>query len=283
MPCVKKNIIWLASYPKSGNTWFRIFLQNLFSDSEEPKNINHLQFAPIASSRLIFDKYLGVNSSDLTNDEIENLRPEVYRMISAQNESFVFLKTHDAWILNNNGNPLFPEEITRGVIYFIRNPLDIAVSFAFHDNNNFEKTISKMNDLRFGFCLNNSKLRNQIPQHLLSWSKHVISWVHRSNLPVYVMRYENMIEEPEETFSKALEFLNIEYTESKLSLALQNSSFEKLSKQEKEYGFIEKKICTKKFFRSGTRNNWRIHLKNSHIKQIIKFNRNIMKEFGYLT
>lgn len=282
MPGIRKNIIWLASYPKSGNTWFRVFLNNLLSDSEEPININQLYLSPIASSRSIIDDYLGALSSDLTDDEIECLRPKVYRMISNESETDEYLKTHDAWEFNSEGNPIFPEEITKGVIYFIRNPLDIAVSFAFHQNIDFTNMISKMNDHEYGLCLNKSKMMNQIPQRLLTWSEHVISWVHKSNLPLHVMRYEDMIEKPENTFSRALEFLDINFTKEELSSALQNSSFEKLSGQEEKYGFHEKKIYSKKFFRRGQRNNWRIYLSTAQIKQIIKRNRTIMKEFGYL-
>ena len=278
----RKNIIWLASYPKSGNTWFRVFLSNFLSDSNEPANINQLYLTPIASSRSIIDQYLGTHSSDLTADEMNRLRPEVYRMISGENESDVFLKTHDVWELNSDGNPIFPEEVTKGVLYFIRNPLDIAVSFAFHNNTNFKNTIRNMNNPAFGLCLNTSKLINQIPQHLSSWSEHVDSWVHKSNLPVHVMRYEDMIGDPGFTFSKALEFLNMDYTVPKLNLALQSSSFETLSEQEEQYGFQEKYINSAKFFRNGKVNNWKSYLDTDQFKAVIKHHRTIMEEFGYL-
>jgi len=278
----KKNIVWLASYPKSGNTWFRIFLNNLLSDSEEPVNINHLHLSHIASSRSIIDRYLGTHSSDLTPDETKRLRPKVYRMISEESDTDIFLKTHDAYDFNADGDPLFPEEVTRGVLYFIRNPLDIAISFAFHNNADFNKTINNMNDIRFGLCLSESKLMNQIPQHLLTWSKHVISWVHKSNLPVHVIRFEDMLEEPVFTFSRALEFLHIDYSDKKIHLALQNSTFEKLSEQEQEYGFQEKYIHSKKFFRNGASNNWNFYLNTSQIRKIIDQNKTIMEEFGYL-
>ena len=68
-----KNIIWLASYPKSGNTWFRIFLTNLLQKHTSPANINELTGGPIASSRQLFDELTGIDSSDLTFDEIEKL------------------------------------------------------------------------------------------------------------------------------------------------------------------------------------------------------------------
>src|SRR6056297_2434972 len=74
-----KNTIWLASYPKSGNTWFRVFLSNLFSETPEPADINSLHETPIASARQPFDEATGLPSSDLTFEEVDHLRPEVYR------------------------------------------------------------------------------------------------------------------------------------------------------------------------------------------------------------
>ena len=117
----KKNIIWLASYPKSGNTWFRVFLTNLLSNSDIPANINDLTETSISSSRKIFDEYTGLSSSDLTFSEIDSLRPEVYRMQSAESDELLFKKVHDKYYLTERGEPLFPTEITRGAIYFIPN------------------------------------------------------------------------------------------------------------------------------------------------------------------
>ena len=130
----KKNIVWLASYPKSGNTWFRIFLSNLFSDSPQAANINNLNETTISSNRIIIDSYLGIHSSELTAEEIDKLRPQVFKRFSAEKEETAYIKTHEAWTLNSKGIPIFPEEITKGVLYIIRNPLDIAISYSFHNN-----------------------------------------------------------------------------------------------------------------------------------------------------
>jgi len=142
MSRTRENIVWLVSYPKSGNTWFRVFLRNLFSDSNQPVNKNELYDTPISSKKKLIDRYLVIHSSELTNEEINNLRPEVYEKISEELEELSYYKTHDAWTLNSKGKSLFPKDITRGVIYIFRNPLDVAISFSFHnntiiDNNNF--------------------------------------------------------------------------------------------------------------------------------------------------
>ena len=76
-----KNIVWLASYPKSGNTWFRVFLSNLRFEKEDEAEINSLHSTSIASCRNMFEESLAVESSDLTNDEIDLLRPEFYKTL----------------------------------------------------------------------------------------------------------------------------------------------------------------------------------------------------------
>lgn len=278
----KKNIIWLASYPKSGNTWFRVFLCNLLSEADEPVNINMLNRTSIASNRILFDEFLGVHSADLTFEEIEILRPEVYKRISEESEYDVFLKTHDAWKLNAAGKPLFPAENTKGVIYFLRNPLDIAVSFTFHLGGSFDQTINYMNQQDFGFCLKQTKLYNQIPQHMFSWSGHVNSWIYDSGLPIHIMKYEDMLENTYKTFKNALDFIHIDSTKPEIIAALNNSAFSKLASQEKETGFQEKNINSSKFFRNGTKNNWVKYLNKKQIEQFINQNRSIMEKFGYL-
>ena len=87
-----KKIIWLASYPKSGNTWFRMFFSNLLSSSDEPVSINNIMDPNIASQRYLFDNYAGVNSSDLSEQEIGNLRPKVYAALAAELADTIFMK-----------------------------------------------------------------------------------------------------------------------------------------------------------------------------------------------
>jgi hypothetical protein len=76
------NITWLASYPKSGSTWFRVFHANLVRDGDEPVSINELDDTLHAGSRALFDETTGVEASDLTADEIDRLRPRVYEEVS---------------------------------------------------------------------------------------------------------------------------------------------------------------------------------------------------------
>lgn len=280
----KKNIVWISSYPKSGNTWFRVFLCNILAKSETPVSINELKKIPNASNRALIDKYIGVHSSDLTNEEINNCRPEVYRKWSRETKNTLYLKVHDAWHLNSKGNPLFPPDITKGVIYIVRHPLDIAVSFSYHNSSDLSTTIDMLNDSESGLCSKPRVLFNQVSQRLSGWSDHINSWIDKSNLSIHIIRYEDMINKPEVTFRYALNYLGIEHTESDLIKAIHFSSFEKMVEQENKNGFKEKPINTKQFFREGKENAWmQYDIEDRLIRKAYIKNQLMMNHFEYST
>ncbi|MBN2613956.1 MAG: sulfotransferase domain-containing protein [Bacteroidales bacterium] len=278
----KKNIVWLASYPKSGNTWFRIFLTNLLEDGDEPADINALYPTTIASSRSLFDEAAGVPSSDLTQDEVERLRPQVYRYMSEITSETIYHKIHDAWITLSDETPLIPGDITKAVLYFVRNPLDIAVSFAHHSATSIDKAIDMMNDPAFAFCSRENKLHNQTRQRLLTWSLHVTSWTDRSGLPLHIIRYEDMLTDTFNTFKKAIVFIGLNYPDEKILKALEFSSFEKIKSQEQEKGFREKAAKSVSFFRKGIAGDWQRTLTPEQVNRIVSNHGNMMERFGYL-
>ncbi len=275
------NIYWLASYPKSGNTWFRVFLANLLNHKSQPADINNLTVSVMASSRKVFDEVTGVPSSELTFNEILNLRPDVYKHLSSQAKEPVFQKIHDAYITTPRKGPLIPYEATKGVIYFIRNPLDIAVSFAYHSACSFDKMIQMMNDPEYMFCGNPQKMYNQLSQKLLTWSGHVKSWTEQSILPVYIVKYEDMVTHSFETFKKAIQKLNLNKTDEDISRAIQYSNIKELQKQEKEKGFSEKSSKSVSFFRKGKIGSWKDELNQKQANRIIYDHKEVMEQFGY--
>ena len=100
------NIAWLASYPKSGNTWIRSLLTAYRGQGEF--SINQLETDGIASSRALIDQQLGLKSTDLNGDEIESLRPLAYTQLSKTKDSLQLIKVHDAYTVDAGGLPLFP-------------------------------------------------------------------------------------------------------------------------------------------------------------------------------
>lgn len=277
-----KKIIWLASYPKSGNTWFRVFLANLLSKKEAPVDINELYDTTIASNRQIFDETTGVNASDLSLSEIESLRPRVYETLAKESDEKLYFKIHDAFIYTKSDHPLVSELASFKALYILRNPLDVAVSFSHHLSVSVQKAIEIMEDESYAFCNRTDKLFNQLEQRLFSWSGHVKSWTTQQIVPVQVIRYEDMLYSTFETFSKGVEFIEIETEPDKIVKAIQNSNFNELQRQEKEHGFKERAYGTTSFFRQGKAGNWRQVLTQSQTERIIKVHGDIMMQYGYL-
>ena len=274
-------VIWLASYPKSGNTWFRIVLSNLLSNEDEPVCINNLR-GSIACARNIFDDLVGIEASDLTETEIEQIRPDVYQHLSDKAEKQVFLKIHDAYTYIDTQTPLIPDQATLGAVYIIRNPLDIVVSYAHHRSQDYDTIIARMNDEEFTLCNDSERLNTQFPQKLLSWSRHVRSWTDICTSPVCIIRFEDMKINPWETFKKALCFSQLKFDTNQLQKALQFSSFEELQQQEKKGNFRERHIDSNMFFRKGEIGSWRGELNRSQVQRVIEKHGDVMKKFGYL-
>jgi len=277
------NIYWLASYPKSGNTWMRILLTNYLRNSDSPADINSLDGGPIASARQVFDDSVGIEASDLTQDEIERYRPFVYEQLSDQTKEKLFLKVHDAFTYTPYGYPLLSKKATTGVIYLVRNPLDVAVSFAHHSATTVESTVERMGQADYCFVDNPKRLHNQLRQRLLTWSGHVTSWLDEPDLQVLVVRYEDLKADTVGKFTEVIRFCGLEKDPERISRAVTFSRFEQVQKQEKEKGFGEKMPHAQSFFRQGVVGNWRQVLSPELVTKIIADHGPVMTRLGYLT
>jgi aryl sulfotransferase len=279
-----KNIIWLASYPKSGNTWFRIFLSNLLDDKEDPTDINNISSTHgIASARNIFDEITGIEASDLSHDEVDVLRPGLYNTISDEAQRTLFIKVHDAYTFLPDKSPLFPPSATKGIIYIIRNPLDVAVSNSNHNSCTVQQSIDLMGVENNGLCAKNKRLKDQLRQKIGTWSDHVTSWTNAPEQKIHIIRYEDMKLSPLKTFTAAVEFAGLDFDRKAVEAAIEKSSFEEMQKQEKEKGFKERPIGAPSFFRKGEAGSWREHLTAEQAKQIIQDHSRVMQAHGYLT
>src|SRR4051812_47501560 len=126
------RIIWLASFPKSGNTWMRAFLHNLLRDPRDGYDINRLgEFSFSDSTGHFFQQYLTKPFSEWTRLEVMETRGKVQRDISRLSTDDVFVKTHNAHV-EFEGLPMIHMELTAGAIYIVRNPLDVCISLADH-------------------------------------------------------------------------------------------------------------------------------------------------------
>lgn len=279
------KIIWLASYPKSGNTWFRSFLTALKSDFEA-FNINELKTDGIFSGKESLENVLDVEADFLYQNEIEQFQRIAWNFISSSSKNKKFVKIHDAftYVNENEGKTLIPEEGTFKAVYFVRNPYDVVPSLANHNGKGIESTVAFINDSHASFINTNKKKNraaNQFYQHLGTWNEHVKSWLERPRFPVLFIRYEDMKMSPFDTFKKAIEFMELDYSDEQILLALEMTKFENLRKQEEERGFREKSTKTKFFFNKGEMNYGKSLLSEEQIIRINTVNEEMMKHFGY--
>lgn len=277
-----QGIFWLSSYPKSGNTWFRIVLANALNASQEGLHINRINVTRNASNRALFDEALGFNSYLLSDDELLQLRPMVYTWHSNQS-GVQYFKIHDANIRIDETTWLVPSEGSLGAIYLIRNPLDIAISFAHHSHISIDEAINFMSFKQATMYGKGEYIGLQLQQHLMSWSRHVESWtVNNQHISVLCIRYEDMHAAPLATFKKALNFLNLDMTDDAILTAIHHARFEQLQRQEAEQGFREQSSFQKKFFRKGIAGDWKNTLTSGQIKKIIKHHNEVMFNYGYI-
>lgn len=276
------GIYWLASYPKSGNTWLRALLTNYRRDRDEPVAINELDGGWTASLRETFDEWAGIESADLTRKQIEHYRPWVYERLAADSFEPLFLKIHDACTYNADARPIFSKQATAGVIYLIRNPLDVAVSYAHHRDEPVDEIIRVMsrND---AMLAGSDKPGDQLPQKLLSWSGHVCSWVDEPGLNVHIVRYEDMVQQPVAAFTGIVRFAGLVVDPRRVQIAIEFSRFERLQSQEAAHGFAEKQPTAVSFFRQGRVGSWRDRLTEAQVRQVIADHHKVMHRFGYLS
>ncbi len=275
------GIIWLASFPKSGNTWFRIFLANLARADEGPADINNLdERGGIASSRHEFEAATLLDSGFVTHDDIEELRRKIYERAAAEADEQRWIKVHDAYTLTPSGIPMFGIAGTR-VVYLVRDPRDVAVSFAHHLATSVDRAIDLMNKPDGALCNPRKGLANQLRQRLLGWSGHVASWLDQTELPVIMLRYEDSHADTARNFSSALEFAGRAATPEDIARAIRHADFSELQRQEGEKSFGERNPAAKSFFRSGRVGGWREALTPEQVARIEEAHGTMMRRLGY--
>jgi hypothetical protein len=276
-PGQMSSIIWMASYPKSGNTWVRAFLQNLLDASERPADINSLdKYFADESKPNWYQDLISESPADLSVEQICELRPTVQKNIAASRRGSLFVKTHN--ILGDfNGMPLHEMSVTAGAICIVRNPLDIVLSLADHFGLSIDDAISFMNSDSTGTPTDEANVSSV----LSSWSKHVRSWTAEGE-STCVLRYEDLLAKPEKGFGGLAKFLGLKRDRGSLKRAIQFSSFGELQKQEKRQGFIERSPNSRRFFRSGRQNLWRTELSREQIARITEVHRDEMQRLKYL-
>jgi hypothetical protein len=274
------GIWWLASYPKSGNTWLRALLASLISGA--PVDINDMSVlgGGIASARALVDDMLGVESAVLSEEQQTSLRPQAYEIIAAEATTPLYLKVHDACGLTPAGLPLFPASATAGAVYIVRNPLDVAVSLTHYYCLSTSRAVDMLLRLDSRLYKGKDCLGTQFPQRMGDWSSHVTSWL-SAPFPVHLVRYEDLLADTQVTLRGVLQFLGRQHGTEEIRLAVHASAFQNLSSQEDETGFRSNSGSGNQFFRRGVAGAWREELPGEQVARITDAFGPAMRRLGY--
>lgn len=272
------SIIWLASYPKSGNTWVRAFLQNYLDVGDRPSDINTLdRYFADESKPNWYARHTSRPLSELDTGEICALRPLVHRDIAASRPGSIIVKTHNL-LGEFNGQPLHEMAVTAGAVYVVRNPLDVVISAADHFGLSIDGAIEFLNSETTGSPTDEANVTSV----LSSWSTHVRSWAEGGGDATFVLRYEDLLEKPLNRFKALVRFLGLNLDKARLRQAIRFSSFGELRKQEQSRGFIERSPNSARFFRSGQKDQWRNELSKKQVGRIVAVHGEVMQKFDYL-
>ena len=279
-------IIWIASYPKSGNTWLRSLLCSYFYSNDGSFNFNLLKNINAFPSENDFKNY---------EDKFEKPEDTAKYWIKEQEKinqpkKINFLKTHNALCKINNFR-FTNTSNTLGAIYIIRDPRKVITSLAHHYQISKEEALNFMLDEKRGIV---SKVNNRYLgfQALFSWILNQKSWIDNKSFPVLLVRYEDLELETYNTFIKILEFINNltknsePINKGKVKKCIENCSFNKMKKEEKEKGFFEaiKKKDTDekiKFFNLGKDNDYKKLLDEKLLFQMNEIFKNEIKQYNY--
>jgi len=277
----KAGLVWLASYPKSGNTWTRAFLSNLatiLAGEREELELNSINRFTIGENFLQFyEERLGYKPTEKHHKEIAGLRHEVQQWIADQFDGLIFVKTHNGLVIDH-GHSIINFAVTSGAIYIVRNPLDVAISLAHHMGKTIDSAIETMATLDIETPINEKRIH----EIWGSWSQHVESWTRKPHPAIYVMRYEDMLVEPNRIFGGLARHLLLGAMPDQVAEAVGRSSFEKLKSQEEDTGFQEKSEKAERFFREGRSGQWKEVLSPMQVERIVNDHGEQMSRFGYL-
>jgi aryl sulfotransferase len=287
------GFVWLASYPRSGNTWFRLLHASLDGDGDDPPDINDLGAGGgSAGARLSFDAITLLDSSLLSIDETDRLRPAVYRAIASgayrdpamvRGAGMRLMKIHDAYRRTREGRPVFAG--AQGAILIVRDPRAVAASLANFLSCSTDHAIAIMSS--DGFSLGGDARGNavQMPQSVKSWSSNIESWLVQDEVAIHLVRYEDLKADTAAVFRAAMAFLGRALTPDQAGRAAMRTDFAALRRQEAAQGFREwaqlKRAPDSYFFRRGEPQGWREELTAVQIGRIETQHGAMMERLGY--
>lgn len=254
----------------------RMFLMQYFTENLEIRPDSAQDFAPNENSGHFYQPFLPVAAEKLPDAALALVRPQVHHAIAQRAKTYVFIKTHH-WHGAHHGTPTVSVSDSAAAVYIVRNPLDVVVSYAAFRNVSYDKAVD--------WVLAKNRILPRMPSGSYfaagSWLQNVSSWRTQRQLPCTLLRYEDLIAEPESEFRRLLSSWRLKIDAKKLTAAVQATSLEALKAAEAKHGFKERPAQTKTFFRSGRAGEGYEMLSKSQQARIIDTCGQEMERFGY--
>jgi aryl sulfotransferase len=268
----ESHTLWCASYPKSGNTWVRAILRTLLQGGSPDINDLGARGSTAAHSLDV----LGVREANLSPEHVRQVRRTAWASERDDSSRFIPRKTHDAWLPAEDGFPSCWQPVGARCLYIVRDPRDVAVSWAHHLDVSHKDAVEIMADPNFSAFDDVSAL---IPYRTGTWSEHVQSWTYACDLPVLTVRYEDL--GATESVMAMATWIDADITQEEAQRVVAECAFTQLAAAEIIGGFAESPAQDRVFFRRGQAGAWRDELDARLVQRIEQQHGETMEIMGY--
>jgi aryl sulfotransferase len=274
--------IWLASYPRSGNTWVRALLRAAAEPTPGAKiDLDDLGADPIATARDHLERWTGLIASELEPAEIDRIRPRADAALDESLDDIRFRKIHDALFSAPGGRPIVPPAATLRGVYIVRDPRDVAVSFAPFLGRTQAQAVAAMANPCAALARSEKRLWSHLRHRLDTWSNHVSGWLDHDLFPMLLVRYEDLAADAAGELARIAEFAGLELSPGRVEAAAEVASFEPLRALESIHGFRGTPGSGAPFFRRGQAGAWKDELAPELAQRVEADHGPVMVRVGY--
>ena len=267
--------IWLASYPRSGNTWLRCLLEAYRRNGK--LDLNDIRISTGDGGATLIRAVSPIPIADLGQEMQLMLRPAMLLNLFCRLSPPLLVKTHFANIQPPGLPPLIPKQLTQKAVYIVRDPRSVVLSLARFYQFSIDKAVETMSCKNFSIGDNVHSASCLVS----SWTNHVAGWVSQKDFPVHVVSYEDMMEDPGKELTEVLEFLDEDVDPEMVKVAVEATKMAQLKAAEKNTGFRENSGNGGKFFGDGG-TRWQDELGQKWIDQIEEDHGKVMRTLDYL-
>lgn len=271
------GICWVASYPKSGNTWIRLLLQAYTLGYANLETLGNGPTQGLFEERYWGSAYPGDLRTLSDMSKLHYLSAVLCNAVKLERGD-VWVKTHDSRTMQ--GISLQPQSLTKASVYVVRDPRDVAPSYAAYKNCTIDEAIDHMS--KEHYLTKRSSHGYQFAwEYLNTWSGHVKSWMgEKCHQNTMIVKYEELHEDAAyilETLADLFEAKGVVSIEDAVGMC----EFEKMKKQEQEHGFYESEHQSESFFRVGKVGGWKEVLNDQQVERIETAHGEVMELLDY--